>query len=121
MLNREQVTQIIGDWKTTIEAAGTQLDALAAMSGHLDYDAPLPAVIEGLIAGYTNAVGQLIGDFSGWLDYFRIDCVFGKYPLGVIPELGADEIRIDSPEAIAKVICWDREHGGQKNEHTYRA
>ena len=108
MLNRDQVTKIVGDWTLAIEAAKTQLDALAAI---VDYNAQIPALIEKLTVGYTVAAGQLIGDFSGWLDYFRIDCALGANPLRVIPEPGADEIEIDGPEAIARVICWDREHG----------
>ena len=59
---------------------------------------------------------------SGWVDddpdiepcivaVDENDCAFGATPLGVIPEKGAAEIQIDGPEAIAEVICWDREHG----------
>ena len=111
MLNRDQVTEAVRGWMEAVQAADAQLNALAAMSGELDYDAPLPTAIEGLIEGYGAAVGLMVGDEGGWLEYFRIDCAFGASPMGVIPEKGAAEIKIDSPEAIARVICWDREHG----------
>ena len=111
MLNRDQVTEAIRDWMECVQAADAQINALAVMSGELDYNAPLPSAIEALIEGYGATIGLLIGDEGGWLEYFRIDCAFGAAPMGVIPEKGAAEIKIDGPEALARVICWDREHG----------
>ena len=112
MLNREQVTHEIREWMKRVQAAYAKLHALSDMVGKLDYDdAPLPRAIEALIEGYGSAVSRLVGDEGEWLEYFRIDCAFGANPLGVIPEKGAAEIKIDGPEAIARVICWDREHG----------
>ena len=111
MLNREQVTEAVREWMERVQGADAQLNAIGELFGCLDYDAPLPAAIEGLISGYTKALGRVIGDECEWLEYFWIDCAFGANPLGVTPEKGAAEIKIDSPEAIAEVICWDREHG----------
>lgn len=111
MLTRDQVTHEIREWMGRVHGAELQLNALAAMTGDINYDAPLPAAIEGLIEGYSAAVGLLVGDEGGWLEYFRIDCAFGDSPMAVIPESGAAEIQIDGPEALARVICWDREHG----------
>ena len=111
MLNREQVTEAVREWMERVQEADAQLDALAAMSGDLNYDAPLPAAIEGLISGYTKAIGRVIGDEGEWLGYFRGQCDYGANPLGVIPEPGAEEIKIDGQEALARVICWDREKG----------
>ena len=111
MLTRDQVTTAIREWMAAVQAADAQLDALAAMSGDLNYDAPLSAAIEGLISGYTKALSRVIGDEGEWLGYFRGECNFGANPLAVIPADGCEEIKIDGPEAIAEVICWDREHG----------
>ena len=111
MLNREQVTAQIRSWMESVKAANAQLILLGDMTGDLNYDAPLPAAIEALIEGYGAAVGLLIGDEGGWLEYFRIDCAFGANPLAVIPDDGCEEIKITGPDAIARVICWDREHG----------
>ena len=111
MLNREQVTAHISAWMESVQAANAQLILLIDMTGDLNYDAPLPRAIEALIDGYTAALSQIIGDECGWLEYFRYNCTFGANPMGVTPEKGAAEIHINSPEAIARVICWDREHG----------
>ena len=111
MLTRDQVTAAIREWMERVQGADAQLGALAAMSGDINYDAPIPAAIAALISGYAKALGRVIGDEGEWLEYFWIDCAFGANPLGVTPEKGAAEIKIDSPEAIAEVICWDREHG----------
>ena len=111
MLTRDQVTEAIRDWMERVQGADVQINAVADLFGWSDYDAPLPSAIEGLVEGYGAAVGLLVGDEGGWLEYFRIDCAFGANPLGVIPEAGAAEIKITGPEAIARVICWDREHG----------
>jgi hypothetical protein len=114
MLNREQVTAQIRGWMEAVQAANARLILLGDMTGDLNYDAPLPSAIEALIEGYGAAVGLLVGDGSGWLEYFRIDCLSGANPMSVIPESGAAEIKIDGPEALARVICWDREHGGNE-------
>ena len=111
MLTRDQVTEVIRNWAEAVQAADAQLILLGDMTGALDYDAPLPRAIEALIEGYGAAVARLVGDEGGWLEYFRVECRFGASPLGVKPEAGAEEIKIDGPEAIARVICWDREHG----------
>ena len=111
MLNRDQVTEVIRNWAEAVQAADAQLNALAEVTGEIDYDAPLPRAIEALIEGYGAAVARLVGDEGGWLEYFRMECRFGANPLGVKPEPGAAEIKIDGPEALAEVICWDREHG----------
>ena len=111
MLNREQVTAQIRSWMESVQAANAQLILLGDMTGDLNYDAPFPAAVEALIEGYGAAVGLLVGDEAGWLEYFRFDCAFGDSPMGVIPEAGAAEIKITGPEALARVICWDREHG----------
>ena len=104
MLTREQVTEQIREWMERVQGADAKLYALSDMVGELDYDAPL-------IDGYGSAVSRLVGDEGEWLEYFRIDCAFVANPLGVIPESGAAEIKITGPEALAQVICWDREHG----------
>jgi hypothetical protein len=111
MLNREQVTEQIKAWMAAVQAANAQLILLGDMTGALDYDAPLPRAIEALIEGYGAAVSRMVGDEGGWLEYFRIDCAFGDNPMAVIPESGAAEIKIDGPESLARVICWDRERG----------
>ena len=109
MLTREQVTEVIRNWAEAVQAADAQLILLGDMTGALDYDAPLPRAIEALIEGYGAAVARLVGDEGGWLEYFRMECRFGVSPMSVIPESGAAEIKINSPEAIARVICWDRD------------
>ena len=111
MLTRDQITAHISAWMESVQAANAQLILLGDMTGDLNYDAPLPAAIGALIDGYGSAVSRLVGDEGEWLEYFRIDCAFGANPLGVIPESGAAEIKITGPEALAQVICWDREHG----------
>ena len=111
MLTRDQITAHISAWMESVQAANAQLILLGDMTGDLNYDAPLPRAIEALIEGYGAAVARLVGDEGGWLEYFRVECRFGANPLGVKPEAGAEEIKIDGPEAIARVICWDREHG----------
>ena len=111
MLNREQVTEQIREWMERVQAANAQLVLLSDMTGDLNYDAPLPAAIEALIEGYTAALSQIIGDEGDWLEYFWIDCALGKNPLAVIPDENCEEIKITGPEALAGVICWDREHG----------
>ena len=110
MLTRDQVTEAVREWMERVKEAEGQVNAIGELFGETDYDAPLPGAVAALAGGYAKAVSQIIGDGADWLIYFWIDCAFGAIPLGVIPEPGADEIKIDSPEAIAKVICWDREH-----------
>lgn len=111
MLNREQVTAEICEWMERVQGADAKLHALAAMVGDLDYETPLPKAIDALIESYSDAVSRLVGDEADWLEYFWTNCEFGANPLGVIPEPGAAEIKIDGPEALAEVICWDRDHG----------
>ena len=111
MLNRDQVTEVIRDWMERIQGAEGQINEIGEMFGEIDYCAPLPAAVEALAGGYTKAASKIVGDEDDWLEYFWIDCAFGANPLGVKPEPGAAEIKIDGPEAIARVICWDREHG----------
>lgn len=110
MLTRDQVTAAIREWMERVQEADGQVNAIGELFGDLDYDAPLPAAIEGLISGYTKALSRVIGDEGEWLGYFRCECNFGANPLAVIPDDGCEEITIDGPEAIAEVICWDREH-----------
>lgn len=110
LLTRDQVTAHISAWMESVQAANAQLILLGDMTGALDYDAPLPEAVAALAGGYTKAVSKIVGDEGDWLEYFWIDCAFGANPLGVIPESGAAEIKIDGPEALAQVICWDREH-----------
>lgn len=111
MLNREQVTAQIRSWMESVQAANAQLILLSDMTGDLNYDAPLPEAVSALSGCYTKAVSKIVGDEGDWLEYFWIDCAFGATPMGVIPEKGAAEIKITGPEALAEVICWDREHG----------
>ncbi|WP_417070758.1 hypothetical protein [Niveibacterium terrae] len=111
MLNREQVTAAIREWMERVQGADAQLNAAADLFGGLDYDGPLPGAVSALSGGYTKAVSKIVGDEGDWLEYFWIDCAFGATPMGVIPDDDAQEIKIDGPEAIAEVICWDREHG----------
>ena len=111
MLNREQVTEQIREWMERVQGAEAQINAVADLFGGIDYAAPLPEAVSALSGGYAKAVGKIVGDECDWLEYFWIDCAFGANPLGVIPEKGAAEIQITGPEAIAEVICWDREHG----------
>ena len=111
MLTRDQVTTAIWEWMERVQCAELQLNAVADLFGGLDYAAPLPEAVSALSGGYTKAVSKIVGDEGDWLEYFWIDCEFGANPLGVIPEKGAAEIQIDGPEALARVICWGREHG----------
>lgn len=102
--------ELIRSWMEAVQAADAQLNNLSEITGELAYDAPLPSSIGALIEGYGSAVSRLVGDEGGWLKYFRIDCAFGFSPLCVFPEGEGSEIQITGPEAIARVICWDREH-----------
>lgn len=111
MLTRDQVTESIREWMERVQEADRQVNSIGELFGDLDYAAPLPGAVSALAGGYAKALGRVIGDEGEWLEYFWIDCAFGANPLGVTPEKGAAEIKIDSPEAIAEVICWDREHG----------
>ena len=114
MLNREQVTEAIREWMEHIRSAEEQLEALGALAGQLDYDAPLPRAIMEMEGGYTRAVSREIGDKSGWLDYFRFACRFGADPKPAWPSEETKTgpgIQLDNPRQLARVICWDREHG----------
>ena len=111
MLTRDQVTAYIREWMERVKEADSQINAIGELFGDLDYAAPLPGAVSALAGGYAKAVSKIIGDECEWLEYFWIDCAFGANPLGVIPESGAAEIKIDGPEALAQVICWDREYG----------
>ena len=111
MLTRDQVTEEIREWMERVKEADGQVNAIGELFGETDYDAPLPGAVAALAGGYAKAVSKIVGDEGDWLEYFWIDCAFGANPLGVIPEKGAAEIQITGPEALAEVICWDREHG----------
>lgn len=110
-MNREQVTAAIRDWSALVQEAEFQLRCLSNITGDLDYDAPMPKAVMGLIDGYTAAVAKQIGDEGRWLEYLREECDYGAHPMSVIPDAKANAINITGPEAIAEVICWDREHG----------
>ena len=110
-MNREQVTAAIRDWSALVQEAESQINAIAEITaGYLDYDAPLPCSVLALIDGYTAAIAKQIGDEGEWLNYFREECGYGSRPMSVLPDV-RNTINITGPEAIAEVICWDREHG----------
>jgi hypothetical protein len=67
----------LGKWQNAMMEVEAQYDALAAVVGCVP-ESPLFEAISRLKSAYTNAVAQLVCDEHEWLEWWWLECDFGR-------------------------------------------
>lgn len=66
------------------------------------FDGPLLNPVMLMSEAYDAVVSQILGDESGWLDYYKNHCDMGRNPGQVTAD--GEEILLDSLEKLAKLM-----------------
>ena len=85
------------DWKA-------QYDALHALT-KCGPEAPIALAMGRMWDGYTNAVAQIVGDESEWLDWYCWENEMGAKGLEVTSTSGKT-IKVRNVQQLARVICY---------------
>jgi len=96
-------------WCATMREMEKQYDALRALMG-IEPDCPLSLAIMELQAVATTATAAAVGDRSGWLDYYWLECNMGAGMLSGrhgSATIGGKEYRIRTLKQLARVIVAD--------------
>lgn len=100
-MNKRQTIEAIEHWQELVQALERRLDALYELVGG-DYGSPLGDGMEKIVDAYTALLAREIGDDKDWLQYWRLECEWGKRPRKV--KIDGKERTIASVQDLAGVI-----------------
>jgi len=97
-------------WSEKIQAADDALDSIQRIF-YGDFEAPAIKPFCNLMTAYTVAIGEIVGDEWGWLEYYQYECQMGKRtdPHKIICANG--EVHMASLDALADVLRTDHDNG----------
>ena len=100
-MNKRQIIEAITHWQELVQAWERQSMTLWAVVGG-DYGSPLGDSMEKIVEDYTALLAREIGDGQDWLQYWRLECEWGKRPRKV--KIDGKERTIASVQDLAGVI-----------------
>ena len=75
----EQQLSALRIWHETVTESEKEIDALVEIG--FAPESRLCTAINNALEALTNATAQIVGDKSGWLDWYWLDCRMGRSPL----------------------------------------
>ena len=75
----EQQLSALRRWHEAVTVSEKEIDALIEIG--FRPEARLFEAINNALEALTNATAQIVGDESGWLDWYWLDCRMGRNPL----------------------------------------
>jgi|GEM_PF-5356939 len=101
--DRARILSHLTAWALLQKQKSNLEDSLHALFG-TDHESQALLTINRLWDAHTQAVGQLVGDEEGWLNYYEYDCAMGKQPGSFKKSLTSKPMRISSLKQLARVI-----------------
>lgn len=100
-MNKRQTIEAIEHWQELVQAWERYSEALWRLVGG-DYGSPLVDSMANVIDAYTALQARELGDDKGWLQYWRLECEWGKRPWKV--KIDGKERTIASVQDLAGAI-----------------
>lgn len=101
-LSKSEIVRKLTEWRNHHSAVDEQLRRAAEPFGGIDYEVPLPKAVWRMFDAYTASVAESVGDESGWLDWFALECEWGR--LALKANVCGQEFNVRNVRHLAKVI-----------------
>ena len=75
--DKENTLSLLGDWARHHASVEKMMDGIKAHMG-LDPDGVMFVTVWAVFGAYTDALAVEVGDYYGWLDWYRFEAEMGK-------------------------------------------
>lgn len=104
MIPRTEALNKLRAWQRLHADISKADDAMDALFGCAPESLMQGALWAGFDA-YQSEIGSQVGDFAGWLDWFRFECDMGRKPMEAVSVAGRS-IKVRTVSQLLTVIRW---------------
>jgi hypothetical protein len=104
-MTRKQMIPHLQRWESCQRQAEVAWSSLESVTGYTDSESPLGKAVWGTFADYTATLADLIGDNSGWLEWFHLENHMGSRGMEVSLSESGPVFAVRTIQDLARIIA----------------